>query len=278
MPRSITHRLVAVMTLSLAGLGLTATAAPKADLWDHWEAHRPLSKLGIDHGRWNTLLQEFVVPGDDGINRVRYADMGDDARASLKGYLDAMQAIDPARYSRDSQFAYWINVYNALTVQVILDHYPVDSIRDIDISPGFFSDGPWKKKLLTIDGQRVSLDDIEHRILRPLMQDPRVHYAVNCASIGCPNLAPRAWAPARLDEMLDDAAKAYVNHPRGARVDDGELRVSSIYRWFEADFGGDEAGVIAHLRGHAEPELERALQGIDSIDDHGYDWSLNDAR
>lgn len=254
-----------------------AGAAPKAELWEHWQAHRPLSKLGIDHGAWDALLQEYVIESADGVNRVRYAAITGAARQRLDDYLAAMQSVNPARHNRDSQFAYWINLYNALTLQVILDHYPVDSIRDIDISPGFFSDGPWKKKLLSIGGQQVSLDDIEHRILRPLMKDPRVHYAVNCASIGCPNLAVRAWVPARLDAMLDAAARDFVNHPRGVRIVDGELVVSSIYHWFKADFGGNDAGVIAHLKQYAAPELAAALEGVDDIDDHDYDWSLNAA-
>jgi hypothetical protein len=159
---------------------------------------------------------------------------------------------------------------------VVLDHYPVDSIKDIDISPGFFSSGPWDKKLVTIEGQGLSLNDIEHRILRPVWQDPRIHYGVNCASMGCPNLQRKAFTAQNTDGLLDKAAREYVNHPRGVSMEDGDLVVSSIYDWFQEDFGGSEAGVIEHLMQYAEPGLKQKLQGFDDIDDDRYDWSLND--
>ncbi len=255
-----------------------ALAAPRAEPWPRWEAQAPMSKLGIDHGAWNHWLATYVVAGSDGINRVRYGQVSAADRRALSDYLRAMQAIVPSRYRRSEQLAYWINLYNATTVNVVLEHYPVKSIRDIDISPGLFSTGPWKKKLLTVDGTELSLDDIEHRILRPLMRDPRVHYAVNCASLGCPNLQPRAFSGARLDEMLDQAAREFINHPRAARVDDdGKLRVSSIYDWFVSDFGGSETGVLAHLRQYAAPALARVLENRREIDGYTYDWRLNDA-
>ena len=159
----------------------------------------------------------------------------------------------------------------------MLDHYPVDGIRDIDISPGLFADGPWDKKLVEIEGEDVSLNDIEHRILRPIWRDPRIHYAVNCASIGCSNLRPTAFTAANSDALLTAAAQAYVNHPRGARVEDGKLIVSSIYVWFQEDFGGNDAGVIRHLIRYAAAGLGTRLAGVTSIHTHDYDWGLNDA-
>ena len=143
------------------------------------------------------------------------------------------------------------------------------------ISPGLFADGPWGAKLITVEGEQVSLDDIEHRILRPIWRDPRVHYAVNCASLGCPDLHARAWIAEGLDASLDAAARTYVNHPRGARVEDGRLIVSSIYDWFEEDFGGSDAGVIAHLKTFAAPPLAQALSSITRVSDDRYDWRLN---
>jgi len=153
-----------------------------------------------------------------------------------------------SKLNRPEQQAYWINLYNALTVQVVLDHYPVETIRDIDISPGLFSDGPWGKKLVTIEAEPVSLDDIEHRILRPIWRDPRIHYAVNCASVGCPDLLARAYRTDDMDQTLTANAVAYINSARGVALKGGEVSVSSIYDWFEADFGGNEAGVLKHLR------------------------------
>ena len=119
-------------------------------------------------------------------------------------------------------------------------------------------------------------DDIEHRILRPLWREPRTHYAINCASIGCPNLMREAFTAGNTEALLDAGARAYVNHPRGVTVAGDNLVVSSIYDWFQVDFGGSDKGVIRHLRQYAEPALEARLQRFDSIDDDEYDWSLND--
>ena len=161
------------------------------------------------------------------MNLVRYAAVSGSDRKALDAYLKRLGGTSVSKLKRSEQRAYWINLYNALTVQVILAHYPVESIRDIDISPGFFSDGPWGKKLMQVEGEEVSIDDIEHRILRPIWKDPRIHYAVNCASIGCPNLQPVAFTSANADTLLTEGAKAYVNHPRGVRFDGGSLVVSS---------------------------------------------------
>ena len=255
-----------------------AHAAPKADLWPYWEAHDPASEATIDHAAWAAFLESYVVPGDDGVHRVRYGDVSPADRAALDAYLSDLAAVPIRSYARPEQMAYWINLYNALTVQVVLDHYPVDSIRDIDISPGLFSSGPWGAELITVEGEALTLDDIEHRILRPIWRDPRVHYGVNCASIGCPDLARAPFTGADLDAQLDQAARAYVNHPRGVTIERDELIVSSIYDWFEADFGSSEAGVIAHLRRYAEPTLAERLARFDAIDGDRYDWRLNDAR
>ena len=168
--------------------------------------------------------------------------------------------------------AYWINLYNALTVFVVVGRYPVDSIKEIKSSLIKF--GPWDKELITVQGQKLTLDQIEHGILRPIWRDPRIHYAVNCASIGCPNLAAEAYRSDNLERLLEQGAKEYVNHPRGVSVEDGKLLVSSIYDWYKEDFGDTDAGVLAHLKKYAAPDLVALLDRYDSFDD-GYDWTLN---
>ena len=252
-------------------------AAPEADLWERWQAHDPGSRLSVDHGPWTAFLETYLVRGEDGINRVDYRGVAPEDRTRLDAYLEALSGTEVDRLSRASQLPFWVNLYNALTVQVILDHFPVDSIREIDISPGFFSNGPWGKKLMEVEGEEVSLNDVEHRILRPIWQDPRIHYAVNCAALGCPNLQPRAFTPENAEALLEKGASDYVNHPRGVFFREGELVVSSIYDWYQADFGGSEAGVIDHLMEHARPGLRERLQDFREIDDYRYDWSLNQA-
>ena len=256
--------------------GRPALAAPASELWPRWQPHDASSGDTVDHAAWSGFLARHLVAGGDGVNRLRYAAARGD-RAALDGYVTALEAVPVGRLNRAEQFAYWTNLYNALTVQVILDHYPVASIRDIDISPGLFANGPWGAQVATVEGTALTLDDIEHRILRPIWGDPRVHYAVNCAAIGCPNLQPTAFTGAALETMLETGARAYVNDPRGARLSGGRLTASRIYDWFQEDFGGTEIGVIGHLRRYAAAPLQAGLAGIVDIDDFAYDWSLNDA-
>jgi len=239
-------------------------------------AHDPHATTSIDHGPWTAFLQHYRHAGPDGVARIDYGGVTDDDRAALSAYIDRLAGLPISTYNRAEQRAYWIDLYNALTVHVVLEHYPVDSIMDIDISPGWFSRGPWGRKLVNIEGRDVSLDDIEHRILRPIWHDPRIHYAVNCASIGCPAIQPVAFTADNTEQLLDAGAHDYVNHPRGAAFEDEGLVVSSIYEWFQADFGGTEAGVLEHLRRFADDDLRARLKGRSGYDDDRYDWTLND--
>jgi hypothetical protein len=231
----------------------------------------------------DALLARHVVDHPDGVTRVRYAAWKANAAdmRALDAWIAEAASRRPSAMPREEAFAYWANLYNALTLKVILERHPVRSIRDIrstgvPFDPRQFN-GPWRTRLVTVEGRRMSLDDIEHETMRPTFRDPRVHYAVNCASIGCPNIWPRAWRAATLERELDAAATAFVNHPRGVTVlPDGRLRVSSIYSWFREDFGGNEAGVVAHLRRHAAPPLAARLGPRATIAEDAYDWALND--
>jgi hypothetical protein len=138
-----------------------------------------------------------------------------------------------------------------------------------------FVRGPWGAKLLTIEGEKLSLDDIEHRILRPIWKDNRVHYAVNCASLGCPNLQPASYTGDNMESLLEKGAREYVNHPRGVAVKNGKLVVSSIYVWFQEDFGGSAEGLMEHWRKYANGTLTEALTSYSGGLDHDYDWRLN---
>ena len=257
-------------------LGTSAVyASPPPVLIPMWDAHDAANTKAMDHSIWEEMLETYVNDQHpSGINRFDYSSLKSSTNdlEKLKGYLLTQSNIDPRMFSRDVQLAYWINLYNALTIWVVTNDFPVDSIRDI--KSGILTFGPWEKELITVAGESLTLDKIEHGILRPIWQDPRIHYAVNCASLGCPNLAKRVYRADNLEELLEQSAKDYVNHPRGARIVDGELHVSSIYEWFQIDFGGNVAGVVAHLRRYAKPELAKALARFDDFKDE-YDWTLN---
>jgi hypothetical protein len=221
-------------------------------------------------------LQQYVTEQSDGINRVDYGNFSGADRQQLKDYISMLSELPISSYSRDEQLSFWINLYNALTVDVILDHYPVSSIRKVNLSPGLFKDGPWGKKLLRIEGRDVSLNDIEHRILRPIWKNPRLHYALNCASLGCPNLQRKAYTPENADTLMNQAATDFINHPRGISMRDGKLVASSIYNWFRRDFGKTDRDILEHIQQYAYPDLRQTLNDFSSIDRYEYDWSLND--
>ena len=267
-----------LIALSVMVAAHAATAAPKSELWPRWAVHDPSSTAVIDHEPWDRFLARYLVAGRDGVNRVRYGEVSAADRRGLSAYLATLAATPIRGHGRVEQLAYWINLYNALTVRVVLDRYPVPSIMDIAISPGWFSVGPWKKKLITVEGEALSLDDIEHRILRPIWRDPRIHYAVNCAAIGCPDLAGNAYAGATIEAALTTAARRYVNGEHGVMFDGEELLVSSLYKWYREDFGDSNSSVIAHLRSYAEPALAARLSRARDIAGHFYDWGLNDAK
>jgi len=235
----------------------------------------------VDHAAWNRLLDAYVVKGKDGLNRVAYKRFKSAGHEALKAYLVKLQATDVRKLGRAEQFAFWVNLYNAKTIDIVLDKYPVASIKDIRLGGGLFAvvtGGPWKKQVVTVNGVKLSLDDIEHKILRALFKDARVHYAVNCASVGCPNLRRAAFTGATLEAQLDAGASDYINSPRGFVQKGGGITASKIYTWFKADFGGSAKGAIAHALKYAKPELAAALKAAGDINDYAYDWQLNDAK
>lgn len=255
----------------VAALALLATVAPG------------LAQTPADpDATYDALLTRYVSTNPDGVNRVDYARWSGNAadRKALDAYVTGLAARRPSTMPRADALAYWGNLYNAITLKVVLDRYPVASIRDIKSRGGWLDfksyTGPWREQRVTVEGKALSLDQIEHEIMRPTFKDPRVHYVVNCASFGCPNLMNRAWRAQTLEADLEAAARAYVNHPRGVAVMDGnKLRVSSIYRWFRDDFGPNDDALVAHFKTYAAPALAAKLApGITISEDH-YDWSLN---
>lgn len=265
---------LATVAAGLVAPGFAAGAPASRLLSPRWAGFG--AGEGPDSAPWAEFLTRWRRQGSDGVARVDYAGaQAAGALGPLRDWIGAMGRAEPAALSRDAAFAFWCNLYNAETVARVLEAWPVGSIREIGGS--LFAPGPWREERLTVAGAVLSLDDVEHGILRPVWGDARVHYAVNCAALGCPDLGAAPWREEGLDAALDQAARAFVNHPRGARVEGGRLIVSKIYDWFEADFGGSDAGVLAHLRAHAASPLAAALEGVSRVAGSEYDWSINAA-
>jgi hypothetical protein len=242
---------LAVFLLLSSGIGL-ATAPPV--------------RAEVDHGRYAELLRLYVNQGVVDYSGLKQAE------DRLDGYLEELEAVDPDHLGPKEQFAFFVNAYNAWTIKLILSGYPeIDSIKDL----GSLLKSPWKKKWARINGQVLTLDHIEHDILRPRFKDPRVHFAVNCASKGCPPLVSEPFIGAKLDGQLDTATRAFINDPQYNYLNGDTLYVSSIFKWFKKDFNKDIPGFFIR---YAEPNLAAELKSkgkrlkVKYLD---YDWSLN---
>ena len=277
-PRAVMRPvLAAVVGLLIVLACARGHAGPPADLWHRWLAHDPDSTLRIDHDEWDAILMRYLRIGEDGVHRVAYGEVTPADRTRLDDYIERMAGLPISAYNRTEQLAFWINLYNALVVRLIVDHYPIASIRDIGTPTAAGAAGPWGQELVVVEGSPISLHDIQHRILRPIWRDPRIHYALSCGAVSCPNLQPEPFYGDQLERQLNEAAIAYVNGSHCIRIEDDQLGLSSMFRWYRDDFGGTDRDVINHLMAYAEPGLAIKLQRFDQITDDGFDWRLNDA-
>ncbi len=243
---------------------------------------------GLDHGyaAWDTLLRKHVrwLP-DNKQSRVDYKGFAAD-RAGLKKLLAEWSALPQsafAAFTREQQMAFLINAYNGFTVELILSRYPeLKSIKDL----GSLIQSPWKKKFFRLLDDERYLDWIEHEQLRPRYADPRVHGAVNCASIGCPALRPEAFAAPRLEAQLDDGMNRFMADRTRNRYSSGRAELSSIFKWFREDFEQGHKGFrkiddllarYADQLADAPADREKLRSGPVAISHLDYDWSLNDS-
>ncbi len=243
----------------------------QADLY--WDQSDATNVEKIDHTLWQSILDDYLVEDQSGINLFDYEGLAYDGNKTLVEYLDKMNQVDPLKLSLPEQMSYWINLYNALTIQVIVENYPVDTIQELGNS--IASKGPWDDPAIQINGRQLSLNDIEHRILRPIFGDYRIHFAVNCASTGCPNLATTAYGADNIEPLLTRSAKEYLAHPRGLRFDGQTLHLSSLFKWYQDDFGDDFESMLQTLSRFTSKDISDRLQNHVSETVYYYDWSLN---
>jgi hypothetical protein len=222
-------------------------------------------EAAVDHSLYAELLAKYVK---DGV--VDYQGFKDEEH-KLDQYLEILNTTNPEELSRNDQYALYINAYNAYTIKLILENYPVESIKDIG---GWFG-SPWKIEFCKICGEVYTLDDIEHNILRPTFKDPRVHFAVNCASKSCPPLISETYQGDILDQQLDENTIAFLNDPNNNYLEGNTLYVSRIFKWFGGDFNNDEISFfLKYAQGKLKEQLLARKDQI-NIEYLDYDWSLN---
>ncbi len=234
----------------------------------------PLSSQTFDHAAFDVLLHKHVVNGMVDYDAFKSA-------PSFTTYLTALSKRDPASLPRDEQLAFWINAYNAYTIQLIVSHRETRSIRNINKTLGLKLKGPWAEPLAKVGGKSFTLDDIEHKIIRPTYKEPRIHFALVCAAMGCPPLRSEAYTGARLNTQLEEqGAQFLLSSPVKNRVDVGEKKFfhSMIFGYYKADFGGSlqSAGKFAaHWFAAGSPERTLLESGSFTPVETEYDWSLN---
>lgn len=210
-----------------------------------------------DHSRWNTLLQKHVTAA----GKVNYSGFKKD-QAQLKAYLDEL-AANPVQdsWSRSDKMAYWINVYNAFTIKLIVDNYPVSSITKLH------GGKPWDVKWIKLGNSTYSLNEVENDILRPKYKDARIHFAVNCAAKSCPPLLNRAWTGENLNSYLEKQTKAFINNSAYNTISAKKAEVSKIFEWYAADFGD----LVEFLNKYSETRINNGAK----VTYKEYDWALN---
>ncbi|MBT8218496.1 MAG: DUF547 domain-containing protein [Bacteroidia bacterium] len=223
----------------------------------------------IDHTEWSELLASHV--GEDGW--VNYKGIKADTER-LETYLRKLEDNhpNPETWSRNQRLAYWINVYNAYTVKLIVDNYPVESIKDIKKGIPFVN-SVWDIEFIEIEGERYTLNNVEHGILRPKFDEPRIHFAINCASYSCPVLRNEAYTADQLESQLTEAAQLFLSDPRRNQISSEKPKISRIFSWFKGDFTKNQS-LIDFLNKYSEHQL-RTDAKVDFLD---YDWSLNDLQ
>ncbi|WP_435623550.1 DUF547 domain-containing protein [Flagellimonas sp.] len=213
-----------------------------------------------DHTAWNDLLKKYV----DDLGNVNYKGFKADIQ-SLETYMNTLANTPPtSSWSKDDKLAYYINLYNAATVKLIVDNYPTKSIKDIP--------NRWKKKWITVGNITTSLKDIEHEVLRK-MDEPRIHFAINCASYSCPKLLNTAFTSQNMESLLSKTAADFVNDTKRNRFQNGKAQLSRIFKWYKGDFT-ESTSLLEYINQYLENPIDNKAD-ISYLD---YDWSLNEAK
>lgn len=223
----------------------------------------------IRHKTWDSLLKAHVKRS----GLVDYHGFIADSQ-KLNDYLSKLKHHHPndQNWSRNQQLAYWLNAYNAFTVKLVIKHYPVSSIKDIVSGPHIpFVNSSWDIQFINIEGQSYDLNNIEHDIIRPSFKEPRIHFAVNCASISCPVLRREAYTAEKLNQQLDEQAMLFIQNPAKNQIQKNQVRISKIFRWYSGDFEKEGRSIIDYLNKYSEEKIAKDA----SISYMDYNWKLN---
>ena len=233
------------------------------------------SKQFVDHTPWARLLTKYVLVDSDGNNLILYGNFTMEDRTYLDHYINSLCVFPIETLNRREQYAFWLNLYNALVVRLVLSRYLILSINDIKFGFTPLTRSPFQQKLVSIKDEPLSLSDIRQNILIPLFDDPRIHYGLCDAAIGSPNIQTKPFTGDWVDRMLDGAALDFINHPKGLKIQNGGLILSGVFESHPNEFGAGLYRNLLHIKNYAMPGL------LDEIDikipvRYEFNWSLND--
>jgi len=251
-------------------MSITSTlAAPKAKLIPFWDKIELNSELTADHSKWNDLLQRYVdYNHPSGVNRFDYQNVTDADKELLNQYLSHMQSVDPREFNFPNQKAYWLNLYNALAVSIVIALKPQGTIRGIN--------GIWTEEWVEVASQKVSLNDIHHGILRPIFSDPRIHFGLTPATLGSGDLLPIAFTGENVNALLEKNTKKFFNKTnKGYYIDGNKLVVSSILKWYKSDFGRSQEHIKAFIARYVSNKKAAQIERTTKMS-YKYDWSMNE--
>lgn len=212
----------------------------------------------VDHSTWDKLLRKYVADNGD----VNYKDFKTEAEL-LNAYIDYLATKIPSEdWSKQEKLAYFINLYNANTIKLILDHYPIKSIKDLN--------NPWSKKIIRIGEEKFSLSEIENKILRK-MDEPRIHFAINCASKSCPKLLNKAFTSENVDKLLDKATREFISNPEKNNIKEQSVQLSKIFQWYKSDFTTN-GNLVDYINQLSDVNVQQDTK-ITYLE---YDWDLNE--
>lgn len=255
---------------------MDVNAAPKAELIKFWDDSEPLSSMLANHDAWQEILTAYV---DDqhpsGINRFDYSAVTASDARKLKEHLVAVQKLEPRQLNSNEAKAYWINMFNAILVDKIVDAYQSGSSRAVKriLNGGLRSSG-WGDDVAEILMQSISLNDIEHGILRPIWKDSRIHFALSAGTVGGANIQKTAFSGDNVEELLEKARVEFFQHPRSVRIKGNRVILNTVFEWYASDFASNKKALLAYIRENVSEEKRRMMQGRSKIR-YDYSWDLN---
>lgn len=258
-----------IFLMVLISLCCASNALAKKDsqAWAMWHSSVENNSQIIDHSAFDSFLKTYVVSNHpSGINRFRYGDVSRRDTKLLNKYIAKMASIDPRDYRKLEQKAYWLNLYNALTLQGLLKVYPVTAVDRDKLS---------RKRRVSVAGKKLSVADIDKHILRPIWQDYKMVFGLSCAAVGCPAIHDQAFTGLNTNRLLKQYAREFINHPRGLTVSKDELRVSSIFSWYRDEFGGEDRQLIRLFTHYAEDNKALYILGFSGDIEYAYDKRIN---